>query len=119
MNFKLNVHCTNPEIRKPYNPTVFEVWVGKAYTIDIPNEIEGEEPTPMQVVDIQTKTTEILAAEDSNGNGAGLRIEERKFTFPANIVEQLFTGVDLASGSPKVSIPAINQLLAQYDLVVD
>lgn len=119
MNFKLNVHCTNSEIKKPYNPTVFEAWIGKAYSIDIPSEIEGEEPSSMQVIDIQTKTTEILSAEDLNGNGAGVRTEERKFTFPANIVEQLFEGVDLVTGTPKVSIPAINQLLAQYYLVID
>lgn len=102
MNFTFNIKPTF-EITKPYNPS----------SIDI--KINGVDDNGN--VQLQTKTTEILQAEE-NGNGSGVRTEERTFFFPSEMIQSIFTGVDLSTGLPKVNIQAVNQLLSQYNLEV-
>ena len=100
MNFKFNVSVIEPQT-KGYAPTKLEIWLA---------------PATDGVVKMQTKTTENLEGE--NGNGAGVRTEERDYAFPDEMIQPAITGYDVASGQPTVSNEAINQLLAQFNLVI-
>jgi DNA-directed RNA polymerase specialized sigma54-like protein len=67
-------------------------------------------------IDVSESIREILEGE--NGNGAGVRTEERDYAFPDEMIQPAITGYDVASGQPTVSNAAINQLLAQFNLVI-
>jgi len=100
MNFKFNVSVIEPQT-KGYSPTKLEIWMAPA--------VDG-------IVKMQTQTTEILDGE--NGNGVGTRTEDREYQFPEAMLQPAITGYDIASGQPTVSNEAINQLLAQFNLVI-
>lgn len=97
MNFKFNIQTTEEIIR--FNPTKLEIWVGSTDTVN--EEL---------VTNVETETTEIL----SNGT----RVEHKKHQFPATALQAIINGFDLKTGLPKISLEALNVMLAEFNLKV-